>query len=266
MADHSSASRSSQTLTLGTASGRLSRSPSWGKVDPTRGRSKSRGSLPRSLSQQGSATGTSFPGGSLSRSSSRKGLDPHHVFELEWDCKTSGDREEARVHTRGVVLWMHQEDHDHKRCGNWQRAKEKEKLTTKVKARMEERNKDHIRRHWERDPGTYPSDIIFVVSEKKHPLFRREGEDLKLVMKIPLVKALADCTLSVPLLGVEKMSLEIDEIIRPGFEQVIQGEGMPKLKEHGKRGDLRIEFQVEFPTEMGDEKRADVSRFLRDSC
>ena len=62
------------------------------------------------------------------------------------------------------------------------------------------------------------------------------------------------------------MSLEIDEIIRPGFEQVIQGEGMPKLKEHGKRGELRIEFQVEFPTELGDEKQADVSRISRDSC
>ena len=115
-------------------------------------------------------------------------------------------------------------------------------------------------------PGTYPSDIIFVVTEKKHPLFRRDGEDLKLVKKVPLVKALAGWTLSVPLLGGEKMSLEIDEIIRPGFEKVIQGQGMPKLKEHGKRGDLRIEFQVEFPTELGDEKQADVSRISRDSC
>ncbi|XP_057502830.1 uncharacterized protein LOC130786551 [Actinidia eriantha] len=149
---------------------------------------------------------------------------------------------------------------------NGQIIEEKEKLTIKVKPGWRNGTKITFDGMGNETPGTYPSDIIFVVTEKKHPLFRREGEDLKLVKKIPLVKALTGWTLSVPLLGGEKMSLEIDEIIQPGFEKVIQGQGMPKLKEHGKRGDLRIEFQIEFPTELGEEQRADVFRILRDSC
>ncbi|XP_020534661.2 dnaJ homolog subfamily B member 2 [Jatropha curcas] len=116
-------------------------------------------------------------------------------------------------------------------------------------------------------PGYHPADIILVVEEKRHPLFEREGDDLELALKIPLVKALTGCSISVPLLGGEKMCLSFDDIIYPGFEKVIRGQGMPTTEE-GKRGDLRIKFFVEFPIELSDEQRTQASSILQDcfSC
>ncbi|MED6118631.1 hypothetical protein PIB30_004682 [Stylosanthes scabra] len=110
-------------------------------------------------------------------------------------------------------------------------------------------------------------DIIFSIWEKKHQLFRREGDDLELVVEIPLVKALSGCTIPVPLLGGEEMNLNFEqEIIYPGFEKVISGQGMPIFSDDNKdkRGDLRIKFLVEFPTYLTDQQRAEVVSILKE--
>ena len=114
-------------------------------------------------------------------------------------------------------------------------------------------------------PGTLPADIIFLIDEKRHPIFKRVGDNLEIGVEIPLVKAITGCPLSVPLLGGEKMSLFIDDIIYHGYEKIIPGQGMPMAKQEGRRGDLKIKFLVSFPTELSDQQRSDVYRILQDS-
>uniref|UniRef100_A0A7N0SV94 J domain-containing protein n=1 Tax=Kalanchoe fedtschenkoi TaxID=63787 RepID=A0A7N0SV94_KALFE len=114
-------------------------------------------------------------------------------------------------------------------------------------------------------PGTLPADIVFLIDEKKHPLFERDGDDLEIGVEVPLLKALTGCLLQVPLLGeTEKMTVYIDDIIYPGYEKVIKGQGMPKSKHQGVRGDLKIKFLVEFPTELEDEQRVEAVKILED--
>ncbi|KAL3538544.1 hypothetical protein ACH5RR_001910 [Cinchona calisaya] len=112
-------------------------------------------------------------------------------------------------------------------------------------------------------PGMHPADIIFIIDERRHPVFKREGDDLELGVELPLVQALTGCTISVPLLGGDKMTLSIDEIIFPGYEKSIPGQGMPISKEDGRRGDLRLRFLVEFPTELSNKQRSDVVSILK---
>ncbi|GLU12633.1 hypothetical protein SLE2022_292970 [Rubroshorea leprosula] len=111
-------------------------------------------------------------------------------------------------------------------------------------------------------PGYLPADIIFVIEEQRHPLFRRKADDLEIAVEIPLVMALTGCSLSVPLLGGEKISLSIEDIIYPGYEKVIQGQGMTNAK--GRRGDLRATFLVQFPAELTDQQRSEVYTILLD--
>uniref|UniRef100_A0A7N0T4E9 J domain-containing protein n=1 Tax=Kalanchoe fedtschenkoi TaxID=63787 RepID=A0A7N0T4E9_KALFE len=114
--------------------------------------------------------------------------------------------------------------------------------------------------------GSLPADIVFLIDEKKHPLFERDGDDLEIVVEVPLAKALTGCLLQVPLLGeTEKMTVYIDDIICPGYVKVIRGQGMPRSKQQGVRGDLRIKFLVEFPTDLDDEQRAEAVEIL-DGC
>lgn len=57
----------------------------------------------------------------------------------------------------------------------------------------------HRNRHGTGDerPGTIPADIVFVINEKKHPVFEREGNDLIHTAKLPLVDALCGATIKV---------------------------------------------------------------------
>ncbi|EXB97353.1 DnaJ homolog subfamily B member 13 [Morus notabilis] len=113
-------------------------------------------------------------------------------------------------------------------------------------------------------PGYLPADIILLIDEKRHPLYEREGDDLEIVVEIPLVKALTGCSIPIPLLGGDNMTLSFDDIIYPGYEKVIRGQGMPNPKEQSRRGDLRIKFLVEFPAELSDEQRAEAVDILQD--
>ncbi|KAF1893173.1 hypothetical protein Lal_00001611 [Lupinus albus] len=66
----------------------------------------------------------------------------------------------------------------------------------------------------------------------------RLGDGLELGVEIPFVKALTGCTISVPLLSGDRISLTVDEIMYPGYEKIITGQGMSISKEAGLRGNL----------------------------
>lgn len=141
---------------------------------------------------------------------------------------------------------------------------EEEILKIQVKPGWKKGTKVTFEGKGDEKPGYLPADIIFVIEERNHPLFTTEGFDLEIGVEIPLVNALTGCSIPIPLLGGEKMTLSFDDIIYPGYEKVIRGQGMPNPKEPGRRGDLRIKFLVEFPTELSDEQRAQASKILHD--
>lgn len=114
-------------------------------------------------------------------------------------------------------------------------------------------------------PGTSVADVTLTIVEKRHHLFRREGDDLEIGIEIPLVKALTGCKISIPMLGGQKVSVTINDIIYHGYQNIITGEGMPITKEQGKRGDLKAVFLVQFPSKLTDEQRSDIISILEDS-
>ncbi|XP_017224847.1 uncharacterized protein LOC108201071 [Daucus carota subsp. sativus] len=142
---------------------------------------------------------------------------------------------------------------------------QEEILKIKVKPGWKKGTKITFEGKGDERPGTLPADIIFIIDEKSHPVFTRDGDDLELGVEVPLVEALTGCTISVPILGGENMTLSFDEILYPGYEKIIPGKGMPKPKTEATRGDLRLKFLVEFPTDLSDQQRSQVLRVL-DEC
>ncbi|XP_052201189.1 uncharacterized protein LOC127807405 [Diospyros lotus] len=149
---------------------------------------------------------------------------------------------------------------------NGQIEEEEELLTIKVNPGWRKGTKITFEGIENKTSGTYQADIILVISEKEHHSFRREGDDLELTVEVPLLQALTGCTLPIPLLGGGELSLTMDDIIQPGEEKIIAGQGMPKLTEEGNRGNLVVKFLVEFPAQLTDEKRSEISSILQDSC
>ncbi|KAG7589245.1 HSP40/DnaJ peptide-binding [Arabidopsis suecica] len=109
------------------------------------------------------------------------------------------------------------------------------------------------------------ADLTFVIVEKEHEVFKREGDDLEMAVEVSLLEALTGCELSVALVDGDNMSLRIEDVIHPGYVTVVQGKGMPNLKEKGKRGDLRVRFRTKFPQHLTDEQRAEIHSILQDS-
>ncbi|VAH19448.1 unnamed protein product [Triticum turgidum subsp. durum] len=114
-------------------------------------------------------------------------------------------------------------------------------------------------------PGCLPGDAVFTVSARRHKAFKRQGDDLVLKAEVPLVSALTGWSFSFRLLGGEKVSWSFrDEVIRPGYEKVVRGEGMPVVGgKKGARGDLRVKFDVVFPKNLTGEQRRGLVEILR---
>ncbi|KAF4076966.1 hypothetical protein AMELA_G00202800 [Ameiurus melas] len=95
--------------------------------------------------------------------------------------------------------------------------------------------------------GHGPNDLTFVVKEKKHTHFRREGSNIVYTATITLREALCGCTLSVPTLDGQTKPVPCSDVVKPGSVRRLIGEGLPRAKNSAQRGDLLVEFQVVFP-------------------
>ncbi|KAL3906756.1 MAG: hypothetical protein SGARI_003856, partial [Bacillariaceae sp.] len=119
-----------------------------------------------------------------------------------------------------------------------------------------------------------PGDLIFVVTEARHPTFTRKGHDLAVEMTIGLEEAL--CGLQRPILHLNGEELWVESakspqgqplVIQTGDVQVLKGWGMPKRNHNGEFGDLYVQYRVDMPkarngSALSDEERHDLSRLL----
>lgn len=105
-------------------------------------------------------------------------------------------------------------------------------------------------------------DLIFIVDEKPHNVFKREGNDLLVTQKISLLEALTGYTVQLKTLDGRSLTIPINSIVSPTYEEIIQGEGMPISKEPWKKGNLRIRFQIRFPPRLTSEQMTGLKQTL----
>ncbi|OEL38106.1 DnaJ-like protein subfamily B member 13 [Dichanthelium oligosanthes] len=107
-----------------------------------------------------------------------------------------------------------------------------------------------------------PSDLVFIIEERPHPKFKRDGNDLIYTHKISLVEALTGCTVQVTTLDGRSLTVHVKSIVNPTYEEVVPGEGMPITREPPKKGNLRIKFQIKFPTNLTADQKAGIQQLL----
>jgi DnaJ family protein B protein 4 len=113
------------------------------------------------------------------------------------------------------------------------------------------------------DPRTgQAGDIVLVIADKPHDVYKREGNDLVHETTISLRSALTGFKLTLPQLDGREVSLPIRDVVQPNSERRIRGEGMPNPKNPSTRGDMRVRFNVEFPRTISDDAKHKLKEVL----
>jgi len=111
-------------------------------------------------------------------------------------------------------------------------------------------------------PNIIPADLVFLLKEKPHAKLSRETNNLVFTARISLADALTDCSIDVPTLDGRVLSIPCPEVVAPGYEKAIEGEGMPLSKAPETRGNLLIRFHIVFPEYISEEKKATLRKTL----
>lgn len=143
--------------------------------------------------------------------------------------------------------------------GTGKSMKVEETLEIPVKAGWKEGTRVTFAGKGDEYPGRPAQDLVFVVTEKPHPTFKRQGDDLVVNMTISLAEALTEGNkIDIKSLDNRILRVPLKEVIKPGYERVVPNEGMPISKSPGRKGNLRIRFNVRFPVHQFSGQEADV--------
>lgn len=115
------------------------------------------------------------------------------------------------------------------------------------------------------------SDLVFIVEEKPHPVFTREGNDLIANVSVPLVEALAGApgggrvSKTLEMLDGRKLQIPLPTgVIKPGEQLTVSGEGMPIRKDgaSSRKGDLIVKWDVVFPSRLTPAQQEGIRKVL----
>lgn len=140
-----------------------------------------------------------------------------------------------------------------------------EVLTIEVKPGWKKGTKITFPEKGNHQPNMIPADLVFIVDERPHDTFKRDGDDLVAVQKITVCEALVGYTAVLTTCDKRILSIPCLDIIYPGYEKVVHREGMPFARDPSKKGNLRLRFQLIFPTRLTMEQKEGIQKSLPDS-
>lgn len=112
------------------------------------------------------------------------------------------------------------------------------------------------------ETGVVAADLIFVIDEKSHAVYTRDGNDLVVNQEILLLEALTGKTLELTTLDGRNIMIPLTDIVKPGYVLDVPNEGMPISKEPRKKGNLKIKFDVKYPSRLSAEQKSELKRVL----
>lgn len=133
-------------------------------------------------------------------------------------------------------------------------------LTIEIKPGWKKGTKITFPEKGNEQPNVLPADLVFIIDEKPHSTFTRDGNDLVVTQMISLVESLTGYTVRLTTLDGRSLTIPINNVIHPDYEEVVPKEGMPMPKDPSKRGNLRIKFKIKFPTRLTDEQKSGIKK------
>jgi curved DNA-binding protein len=102
--------------------------------------------------------------------------------------------------------------------------------------------------------GAPAGDLVIRVKVAPHPRFKRDGDNLSVMVSAPLTTAMLGGEIEVPTLAGPRL-LRIPPETADGRRFRLSGQGMPRLGRGGERGDLYAEVHVTLPRNLTPRQR-----------
>ena len=135
------------------------------------------------------------------------------------------------------------------------------KLQVTIPAGVEDGNR--IRLSGEGEAGLRagpPGDLYIFLTIRPHPLFQREGANLRCKVPIPMTTAALGGTIEVPTPSGSRARVNIPKGTQSGQQFRLKGKGMPVLRSKSF-GDLMVQVSVETPVNLTERQRELLNEF-----
>ncbi|KAF7990282.1 hypothetical protein HCN44_000087 [Aphidius gifuensis] len=165
-------------------------------------------------------------------------LGPGMVQQIHSSCS----------HCKGQGTRFNQRDRC-KNCNGKKTIRDRKILEVHIDKGMTDGQKIVFNGEGDQEPDLEPGNIMIILDEKEHPVFKRHGHHLVMPMTLTLVEALC---------GFQKIVKTLDDrdllitslpgqVIQHGDLKSIPNEGMPVYRDPFTKGKLTIQFTVKFP-------------------
>jgi len=121
-------------------------------------------------------------------------------------------------------------------------------MNVKIPAGVSDGQKIRLKAKGEPSPnGGEPGDLVLTVSVRKHPVFERDGNNLRVVVPVTFAEAVLGATIEVPTLGGAPVKLKVAAGTPSGRVLRVKGRGVATTQ---ATGDLLAEVQVAVPNRI----------------
>ncbi len=134
-------------------------------------------------------------------------------------------------------------------------------VKVKIPAGVGDGKKIRARGKGEPSPDGGPAgDLLLTVHVRKHPVFEREGDNLRVKLPVTFAEAALGATIEVPTLGGEPVKLRVQPGTPSGRVLRVKGRGVKTPK---ASGDLLAEVQVAVPSHLSVKAKEALEEFAK---
>jgi molecular chaperone DnaJ len=149
-------------------------------------------------------------------------------------------------------------------CSGDGRVRSSRTINVKIPPGVSTGNRIHLAAHGEVGPGGGPAGDLYVeLQVAPHEVFKRDGDDLEVVLRIPMTAAALGTEVTVATLEADLDDADPDSTVvrlavpagtQSGTRIAVDGKGVPRLRGNG-RGQLGVTLLVQTPTRIDEEQR-----------
>ena len=142
---------------------------------------------------------------------------------------------------------------------------ERQSLTVKIPAGAVDGGKLRYRNRGEVGVnGGARGDLIITTNVADHPLYKRDGADVRMDLPISMYEAAVGAQIDVPAPNGTTVRLKVPAGTQGGKTFRFRNLGAPNVKRKGSTGALLVTVQVEVPTNLGLKERETLKRLLEE--